>query len=67
MPPDQRKILAVIAQHPEIELAIVFSNSKKWFRKAKTKTYAKWCEKHGITYCDWKDFRKVLPQWLKNL
>ena len=66
MPEDQLKQLTIKLQHPEVEVRFVFSNSKSWYRKAKTKTYAKWCEEHGFQYCDYKDFQEVIKKWLKK-
>ena len=54
-PEDRRKIKAVIEQHPEIDLRMVFQAPfNKISKKSKT-TYAKWCDKHNIKWCQlWK-------------
>jgi hypothetical protein len=58
---DRRKHIAVKAQHPEMDLRFVFSNSKKKLPKSQT-TYAMWCDKHGFLYAD-----KLIPEeWLNE-
>lgn len=67
MPDDMAKHLAVKAQHPELEVKFVFQNSGYWYRKAKTRSYAKWCEENGFDYCDIKDFSVVIKRWMKEV
>lgn len=66
MPDDMAKQLALKLQHPEADIRLVFQGAHKWFRKAKRMSYAGWCEKHGIKYCDFKDLKAVLPLWMKE-
>ena len=57
----RRKIKAVIEQHPEIDLRMVFQAPfNKISKKSKT-TYAKWCDKHGIPWCS---FSNIPLEWL---
>lgn len=49
---DRKKQLLVREQHPELDIRIVFSNSKNPIGKGSRTTYAAWCEKHGIPYAD---------------
>lgn len=57
---DRKKHELIKQQHPEIDIRIVFSNSKTKISKKSNTTYGMWCEKLGIPYAD-----KVIPQsWL---
>jgi hypothetical protein len=64
MPDDMAKHLAVKQQHPDVEVVFVFQNKNTWFRKAKTRSYAKWCEENGFRYCDMKEFHIKLKEWM---
>ena len=60
-PEDRRKIKAVIEQHPDIDLRMVFQAPfNKISKKSKT-TYAKWCDKHNIK---WTSFKNIPIEWL---
>ena len=57
---DRKKHQFIKEQHPEIDIRIVFSNSKAKISKNSKTTYGMWCEKLGIPYAD-----KQIPQsWL---
>lgn len=57
---DRKKHEFIKQQHPELDIRIVFSNSKAKISKKSNTTYAMWCEKLGIPYAD-----KQIPQsWL---
>jgi hypothetical protein len=59
---DRQKHLLIKAQHPEIEIRFVFSNSRARISKTSTTTYADWCNKHGFTFAD-----KVIPkEWINE-
>lgn len=59
---DRQKHLLIKAQHPELDIRFVFSNSQQRISKASKTTYAMWCEKHGFKYAD-----KTIPfTWLKE-
>ena len=59
---DRKKHEFIKQQHPEIDIRIVFSNSKTRISKASKTTYGMWCEKMGIPYAD-----KEIPQsWLEE-
>lgn len=59
---DRQKQLLVKAQHPDLDLRFVFSNSKARISKRSPTSYANWCEKNGFLYAD-----KTIPQeWLKE-
>ena len=59
---DRQKIAMVKQQHPEIDLRMVFSNSKTKISKQSNTTYGSYCDKLGIPYAD-----KMIPEtWLKE-
>jgi len=59
---DRKKMLLVIAQHPEKDIRMVFQrHTNKLFKGSKT-TYSEWCEKHNIKWAD-----KMIPiEWIKE-
>jgi len=58
---DRQKHLLIKAQHPEMDLRFVFSNSNAKISKTSKTSYADWCNKHGFQYAD-----KLIPtSWLK--
>lgn len=59
---DRQKHLLVKAQHPELDIRFVFSNSRQTIGKLSKTTYGMWCEKHGFKYAD-----KTIPDaWLNE-
>ena len=57
---DRTKHLLVRAQHPHLDMRLVFMNAANKIRKGSDTTYAKWCDKKGIIYAD-----KIIPKsWL---
>jgi len=57
---DRSKHLLIKAQHPNLDIRFVFSNSKSKLYKGSKQTYGGWCDKHGFKYSD-----KVIPkEWL---
>lgn len=59
-PGDRAKTLAVLAQHPGLDLRFCFQNSKNRLSKESKTTYGDWCNKHGIRFCD----GRVPDAWL---
>ena len=53
-PSDRRKMLAVLAQHPHLDIRMVFQRNNTLSSKSKT-TYGDWCTKHGIRWCIFPD------------
>jgi hypothetical protein len=49
---DRQKHILVKAQHPDLDIRFVFSNSKTKISKGSKTTYADWCVKHGFLYAD---------------
>lgn len=59
---DRQKIAMVKQQYPDMDLRMVFSNSKAKISKASKTTYGAYCEKLGIPYAD-----KMIPdEWIKE-
>lgn len=59
---DRQKIAMVKEQYPEMDLRMVFSNSKTKISKLSSTTYGSYCDKLGIPYAD-----KTIPDtWLKE-
>lgn len=49
---DRKKHLLIKAQHPELDIRFVFTNSKNKINKSSKTTYADWCIKYGYKYAD---------------
>ena len=63
MPADRKKHLLLKAQHPELDIRLVFERSKTPISKGSKTTYAMWCDQNGIKYAD-----KLIPAaWLNDL
>lgn len=59
---DRQKHKMLQAQHPELDLRFVFSNSRTRISKQSKTTYGMWCETLGFTYAD-----KMIPQaWIEE-
>ena len=59
---DRQKHLLIKAQHPELDIRFVFSNSRSRISKLSATTYQMWCIKHGFLFSD-----KLIPEaWLKE-
>jgi hypothetical protein len=63
---DMEKHLMVKLQNPQLDIRFVFQRSAGWHTKVKTKSYAKWCQTHGFKYCDYKDFKETLKEWINE-
>jgi hypothetical protein len=60
---DRQKHLLIQAQHPELDIRFVFSNSNTRLYKGSPTTYAMWCRKNGFKFAD-----KHIPEaWLHEL
>lgn len=61
---DREKLLLVREQHPNVNLVLLFMDSRKRLNKRSPTSYADWCTKHGIPFAD---FRSGIPDnWLHN-
>lgn len=59
---DRQKIALVKSQHPDLDLRMVFSNSKAKISKTSKTTYADYCNKIGVPFAD-----KHIPQeWINE-
>ncbi len=59
---DRTKHLLIREQHPELDVRLCFQNASNKLRKGSKTSYAMWCEKKGIKYCD-----KTIPKsWLNT-
>jgi len=59
---DRRKHVEIKRQHEELDIRLVFENSKRKIRKGSKTTYGDWCKKKEILFCD-----RVVPKiWLKE-
>lgn len=59
---DRQKIALVKSQYPDLDLRMVFSNSKAKISKTSKTTYGMYCDKIGVPYAD-----KHIPiEWIKE-
>lgn len=61
-PTDRRKMLAVKAQHPELDIRFIFQRNNTLTKQSKT-TYGAWAIKHGFPYCI---FPNIPEDWLHD-
>lgn len=61
---DRTKMKAVVEQHPELDIRMVFQNANNKLTKASgSKTYKEWCKYHGIKWSE-----KTIPaSWRKEI
>ena len=59
---DRQKIALVKQQYPDLDLRMVFSNSKTKISKTSKTTYGDYCVKLGIPYAD----KRIPEAWLKE-
>jgi hypothetical protein len=59
---DRQKHLLVQAQHPDLDIRFVFSNSQTRISKQSKTTYAAWASTKGFMYAD----KLVPPAWLNE-
>lgn len=59
---DRQKHLLIQAQHPDLDIRFVFSNSKTRISKTSSTTYAAWCVKNGFLFAD----KFIPPAWLQE-
>lgn len=56
---DRKKMLHVIKSNPNITFRMILQNSSMKISKRSKTTYADWCDKNQIEWCDWKDKTKL--------
>jgi Phage endonuclease I len=54
---DRKKMLLVVAQHPDKIFIMVFGRALHTITKKSKTTYGMWCDKNNILWCDLKDFK----------
>ena len=59
---DRTKHLLVKAQHPHLDIRLVFMNAFNKIRKGSNTTYATWCEKKNIQYAN----KQIPKSWLSQ-
>mgnify|MGYP001254281940 FL=1 len=59
---DRRKLLCIKKQHPDLDIRIVFTNSRTKLRKGAKSSYAEWCIKHKFEFAD----KRIPEEWLKE-
>ncbi len=59
---DRQKMKWVKEQHPELDIRMLFGNSRNRINKGSPTTYAMWCEKYGYKWAD-----KIVPEeWIRE-
>ncbi len=62
-PSDRKKMVLVKAQHPELDIRMVFVNGNNKISKGSKTTYGSFCDKHNILWTS-----KTIPEhWIKEL
>lgn len=62
---NRSNLIAFKQQHPEVEIILLFADSRnKLYRGSKT-TYAEWAEKHGFRWADWNK-HKFPEKWFTD-
>jgi hypothetical protein len=59
---DRKKHILIKAQHPELDIRFVFTNSRNKINKSSKTTYADWCEKNGFKYAD----KHIPEEWFNE-
>jgi len=60
---DRDKHLLIKEQRPDLDIRFLFQNANNKIRKGSKTTYASWCEKNDIKWCE-----KVVPDtWLRDI
>jgi hypothetical protein len=61
---ERQKLLLIKAQHPDIDLRIVFQRASTKIYKGSPTTYAKWATDNGFL---WADKGTIPPEWIKEM
>ena len=65
---DRKKHKLIKAQHPELDIRFIFSNSRTRIGKKSKTTYGKWCDLFGFKYHCIQSTKKHFPDnWLKEI
>jgi Phage endonuclease I len=61
---ERQKLILVKAQHPDIDLRIVFQRAATKIRKGSPTSYAMWAEANGFL---WADKGTIPPEWIEEM
>jgi hypothetical protein len=61
---DRKKMLHIIESNPDLIIRMLFQNAQAKINKRSKTSYADWCDKFEIEWCDFRDKEKLLG-WLK--
>jgi hypothetical protein len=61
---ERQKLLLIKAQHPNLDLRIVFQRASTKIYKGSPTTYAKWATDNGFL---WADKGAIPPEWIKEM
>jgi hypothetical protein len=65
---DRKKMKLIKQQQPDLDIRIIFSNSKNKIGKKSQTTYAKWCEMFGFKFHCIQSTKETFPkEWLKEI
>lgn len=59
---DRQKMILVKAQHPDIDIRMVFSNAQARIAKKSKTSYAMWCDRQGYQWAH----RSIPKEWLEE-
>lgn len=59
----RKKMEAIIEQHPDEDIRMVFMNANSKIYKGSKTTYGDWCDKRGILWAD----NELPDEWLKPI
>jgi hypothetical protein len=62
---DRKKMLHIIESNPGLTIRMLFQNAQAKINKRSKTSYADWCNKFEIEWCDFRDKEKLLS-WLKE-
>lgn len=57
---DRQKMKLVKAQHPALDIRLLFSNANARIAKKSPTTYSKWCDTNGFPWAH----KEIPPSWL---
>jgi len=59
---DRKKHQYIRAQHPQLDIRLLFMNPNNRLSKTSKTTYASWCNKRNFLWCD----REIPKEWLRE-
>ena len=59
---DRKKMLLVLASHPDMKLLMVFPKPYNKINKASKTTYASWCDAHNIPWASLEEFEEHIAR-----